>query len=121
MSGRSRRENASRTNKVSGVLAALKDARQAGPGKRAHTYHVKQEDDVFDQVDEEQYEQLVAKRRMEAGEHRCPRPDCPSWAGCSIPLRPDCGWDKLFVCLAKCEGCVRGRGAPSEWVSSGPL
>jgi hypothetical protein len=73
MSGRSRRDNASRTNKVSGVLAALKDAREGGHGKRAQTYELKQEDNVFDQVDEEQYEQLVAKRRMEAGKQSVAR------------------------------------------------
>lgn len=66
MSGRSRREGTSRAGKVSGVLAQLKEAREGG-AKRSQAFQLKEEEDVFDQVDEEQYEQLVAKRRMEAG------------------------------------------------------
>lgn len=52
--------------KVTGVLADLKAAREGG-NKRASTFEVKKEDAVFDQVSDEQYAQLVAKRRMEAG------------------------------------------------------
>lgn len=63
---RSRRNVQSRTAKLAGVLADLQAARE-GSGKRATTYEVRQEDAVFDVVDEEQYEQLVAKRRLETG------------------------------------------------------
>ena len=64
---RSRRNVQSRTAKLAGVLDSLKAAREGGGPKRASTYEVKQEDAVFDVVDEAQYEQLVAKRRLETG------------------------------------------------------
>ena len=64
---RSRRNVQSRSSKLAGVLESLKAARDGSGPKRAATYEVKQEDAVFDVVDEEQYEQLVAKRRMETG------------------------------------------------------
>jgi hypothetical protein len=67
---RSRRNVQSRTSKLAGVLADLTAAREGTGSKRASTFEVKQEDAVFDVVDEEQYEQLVAKRRLETG-RRC--------------------------------------------------
>ena len=65
MSGRTRRNVAQQPGKV--ALAALQAAREGGT-KRASTFEVKQEDDVYDVVDEEQYAQLAAKRKIEAGE-----------------------------------------------------
>lgn len=67
---RSRRNVQSRTAKLAGVLDQLKAARDGSGPKRASVYEVKQEDAVFDVVDEEQYEQLVTKRRLETGEPR---------------------------------------------------
>jgi hypothetical protein len=69
MSGRTRRNVAQQPGKVAlnGALAALQAAREGGT-KRASTFEVKQEDDVYDVVDEEQYAQLAAKRKIEAGE-----------------------------------------------------
>jgi len=64
---RSRRNVQSRTAKLAGVLESLKAAREGTGAKRASTYEVKQEDAVFDVVDEEQYEQIAAKRRLETG------------------------------------------------------
>jgi hypothetical protein len=71
MSGRSRRNAPSRAQKVSGVLADLVAARE-GSVKRAAAYSYKEEDDVFEEVDEERYAQLVTKRRIEAGETWAP-------------------------------------------------
>ena len=69
MSGRTRRNIAQQPGKVAlnGALAALQAAREGGT-KRASTFEVKQEDDVYDVVDDEQYAQLAAKRKIEAGE-----------------------------------------------------
>lgn len=64
---RSRRNVQSRSSKLAGVLADLKAAREGTGAKRVATFEVKQEDAVFDVVDEEQYEQLAAKRRLETG------------------------------------------------------
>jgi DNA polymerase alpha subunit A len=50
---------------VAGALAELAAARSGQ--RRALTYEVKQEDAVYDVVDEDQYAQIVAKRRMDAG------------------------------------------------------
>jgi DNA polymerase alpha subunit A len=68
MSERSRRDR-SKTSKVAKLAGALGDLRAAreGTSKRATVYEVKQEEAVFDKVDEDQYAQLVAKRRLEAG------------------------------------------------------
>lgn len=68
MSSRSRRTAAAepRGNKVAGALAELAAARSGQ--RRALTYEVKQEEAVYDVVDEDQYAQIVAKRRMDAGE-----------------------------------------------------
>ena len=69
MSGRSRRNVTQQPGKValSGALAALAAARDGGT-KRAATFEVRQEEAVYDVVDEEQYAQLAAKRKIEAGE-----------------------------------------------------
>jgi DNA polymerase alpha subunit A len=61
---RSRRNVQSRTAKLAGVLDELKAARD-GTAKRS--LELKEEEAVFDVVDEEQYEQILAKRRLEAG------------------------------------------------------
>jgi DNA polymerase alpha subunit A len=50
---------------VAGALAELAAARSGQ--RRALTYEVKQEEAVYDVVDEDQYAQIVAKRRMDAG------------------------------------------------------
>ena len=65
MSGRSRRVVEEKPSRVAGALAQLAAAK-AGQ-KRALNFEVKQEDAIYDVVDDEQYEQITAKRRMDAG------------------------------------------------------
>jgi DNA polymerase alpha subunit A len=51
------------------ALAELAAARAGGAGaRRAATYKPKEEEAVYDVVDEDEYARLVAKRRMEAGD-----------------------------------------------------
>lgn len=66
MSGRSRRvvQNKSATT-VASALAQLNAARSGA--KRLDTFELKEEKAVYDVVDDEQYAQLVTKRRIEAG------------------------------------------------------
>jgi DNA polymerase alpha subunit A len=65
MSGRSRRPVEEKPSRVAGALAQLAAAK-AGQ-KRALNFEVKQEEAIYDVVDEDQYEQITAKRRMDAG------------------------------------------------------
>lgn len=69
MSGRSKRNVGQQPGKValSGALAALAAAREGGT-KRAATFEVKEEEALYDVVDDEQYQQLQAKQKIEAGE-----------------------------------------------------
>ena len=48
------------------ALAELKELRQSG-GKRADNYELKEEEDVYDEVDDEAYARIVQKRREEGG------------------------------------------------------
>ncbi|PNH02378.1 DNA polymerase alpha catalytic subunit [Tetrabaena socialis] len=61
---RSRRQpvQSSAAAKTKGALEQLKAAR-AGAGKRALAYEVKEEDAVYDVVDDHQYAEIVKKRR----------------------------------------------------------
>jgi len=66
MSGRSRRVVQSKG--ATGVAAALAQLNAARGGtKRLDTFELKEETAVYDVVDDEQYAQLVTKRRIEAG------------------------------------------------------
>jgi DNA polymerase alpha subunit A len=53
--------------KAKNALAELAELRKNG-GKRAANYEIEEEDDVYDEVDEEEYARIVAKRREEGGE-----------------------------------------------------
>ena len=53
-------------SKFKNALQELKELRQTG-GKRADTFDVKEEDAVYDEVDEAQYAQIVQQRREEGG------------------------------------------------------
>lgn len=68
MSERTKRQPAVGKNaaKKMGALEALKAARD-GTAKRADAYEVYQEEAVYDEVPEEEYAQLVSKRRKEGG------------------------------------------------------
>ncbi len=68
MSGRLKRNANAKPSRVSGALADLLAAREGGAAKRAAAFEVKEEEAVYDEVDEEQYEQLASKRRIETGE-----------------------------------------------------
>jgi DNA polymerase alpha subunit A len=66
MSGRSRREI--KKPGGAGVAAALQQLNAARAGtKRLDTFELKEETAVYEVVDDEQYAQLVTKRRIEAG------------------------------------------------------
>lgn len=68
MSERTRRQpvvSAAKAGKLS-ALEALKAAR-AGGTKRVETFEVKQEDAVYDVVDEDTYAKLVTERRETGG------------------------------------------------------
>lgn len=68
MSERTRRQPAVGKDaaKKMGALEALKAARD-GTSKRANAYEVNQEERVYDDLPEEEYAQLVSKRRKEGG------------------------------------------------------
>jgi DNA polymerase alpha subunit A len=72
MSERSRRQPivSERRQGQKSALEALKAAREGGL-KRVADYEVKKEAAVYDVVDEDQYAQLVAKRREEGGQFPC--------------------------------------------------
>jgi len=66
-----------------GVAAALAKLNEAQAGtKRVQNFELKEEKAVYDVVDEDEYAQLVTKRRIEAG--RC-------WPGRLKPLAPIAG------------------------------
>ena len=70
MSGRSRR--VVQKKGAAGVAAALASLNAAREGtKRLDTFELKEEKAVYDVVDDEQYAQLVTKRRIEAGLLEC--------------------------------------------------
>lgn len=52
--------------KFKNALAELAELRKSG-GKRANTYEIKEEDAVYDEVDDEEYARIVQKRREEGG------------------------------------------------------
>lgn len=54
--------------KAKNALAELAELRRNG-GKRSHTYEFKEEEAVYDEVNEEEYARIVAKRREEGGEY----------------------------------------------------
>ena len=69
-SGRSRRQtvvDGRGGKKVKNALAELQELRKTG-GKRADNYEVREEDDVYDEVDDDQYARIVQQRREEGGE-----------------------------------------------------
>jgi DNA polymerase alpha subunit A len=68
---RSRRQPAVTAGRATarGALEALKAAREGGT-KRVSNFEVKQEDAVYDVVEEQEYAKIVAKRRAEGG--ACP-------------------------------------------------
>eukprot|EP00899_Mesostigma_viride_P010487 jgi/Mesvir1/1943/Mv22962-RA.2 len=63
----SRRQPSARKTVVKSALEELASIRKGG-GKRAETFHVRIEDNVYDTVEEGEYARLVAKRREEGGE-----------------------------------------------------
>lgn len=70
-SSRPKRSGAGQRQGASTVAAALAQLNAAQTGaKRLETFQLKEEADVYDVVDDEQYAQLVTKRRIEAGEQR---------------------------------------------------
>jgi hypothetical protein len=52
--------------RVKNALAELAELRRTG-GKRADTYEVEEEADVYDEVDEAEYARIVQRRREEGG------------------------------------------------------
>ena len=64
--GRSRRTGASRAGNAQAALQRLKAQRESGT-KHAIAYEGKDEEAIFDTVQEDEYVGLVAKRREEAG------------------------------------------------------
>lgn len=52
--------------KVKNALAELAELRKSG-GKRANTFELKEEEAVYDEVDDEEYARIVQKRREEGG------------------------------------------------------
>lgn len=64
---RSRRQVVSNDKvKAKGALEQLKASREGGH-KRIDAFQVREEEALYDVVDEQQYAQLVSKRRQEAG------------------------------------------------------
>ena len=55
--------------KVRSALAELAELRKSG-GKRADRFEVKEEEAVYDVVDEKEYARIVQQRREEGGEQR---------------------------------------------------
>lgn len=64
--GRSRRTGANRATKARGALHQLEEQRRSGT-KHAAAYEVKDEGAIYDVIDDDEYDKLVAKRRDEAG------------------------------------------------------
>ena len=65
--GRSKRQVGPRGGKArASALQELAELRKTG-GKRADRFEIKEEEQVYDVVDEEQYARLVQKRREEGG------------------------------------------------------
>lgn len=56
----------SRSQKVKSALEELAELRKSG-AKRVDRFELKEEDDVYDVVDETEYAKLVQKRREEGG------------------------------------------------------
>jgi DNA polymerase alpha subunit A len=52
--------------KVKNALAELAELRKSG-GKRANTFELKEEEAVYDEVDDDEYARIVQKRREEGG------------------------------------------------------
>jgi len=52
--------------KFKNALAELQELRKTG-AKRADLYEVREEEDVYDEVDDDQYARIVQKRREEGG------------------------------------------------------
>ena len=52
--------------KFKNALAELAELRKSG-GKRADNYEVREEENVYDEVDEDEYARIVQKRREEGG------------------------------------------------------
>jgi hypothetical protein len=77
------------------VLEDLRSAREGG-ARRVDKFEVRQEESVFDVVDEEQYEQLVAKRRMEAG--ACARRVCVVF----LSARTHAFFARFACCARRC-------------------
>ena len=53
--------------KVRSAIQELAELRKTG-GKRVNNYELKEEEAVYDEVDDAEYAKLVAKRREEGGE-----------------------------------------------------
>ena len=71
MADRSRREVRKHgQNKAAGALAQLAELRKGGK-KQADLYELKEETNVYDTMGEDEYAQLVSKRREEGGEAQC--------------------------------------------------
>jgi DNA polymerase alpha subunit p180 N terminal len=65
--GRARRSGkASRASKAKSALQELAELRRSGVKRAAH-FEVREEEAVFDEVDEDSYAKLVSKRREEGG------------------------------------------------------
>ncbi len=74
--GRSRRQAVVQGRggaKFKGALAELAELRKSG-GKRADKYELKEEEAVYDVVDEDEYARIVQKRREEGGKLGRPLP-----------------------------------------------
>lgn len=54
--------------KFKNALAELAELRKTG-GKRADKYELKEEEAVYDEVDEDEYARIVQKRREEGGKN----------------------------------------------------
>ena len=63
----SRGKRAKPTNKAKSALAELAELRRTG-GKRAANYEFEEEGDVYDVLDEDEYNKFAAQRRDDAGE-----------------------------------------------------
>jgi DNA polymerase alpha subunit A len=53
-------------SKFKNALEELAELRKTG-GKRADKYEVREEEDVYDEVDEDEYARIVQKRREDGG------------------------------------------------------
>lgn len=52
---------------MSDAIARLKEEREGGVGSRVKGFSVKEEDKVYEVVDEDNYAKIVEKRRQESG------------------------------------------------------